>query len=283
MGEQTNTTLKFLGAGGAFTRRFGTTCSVLTLGGERWLIDCGRQAPDQLHAAGISWHQITGQLVTHVHGDHTHGLEDFAFSRYFMSGEVPSIRDGGPKPTLVCHSAVREELWQSLASSLRYVPEPEAPTSGELSTYFDPCDPMSAEPPGDNPWPRSERFAVAGGSVITTDTVHVPCKPSTALTLEFGEARAWWSGDSTVDAAMLIALEPNTNIIFHDCTFIEYPGQVHGAFGELERLPEVVRRKVVLMHHEDDLEVHRERALALGFRIALPGQTYDLVRGELVS
>ncbi len=279
-----NVTLKFLGAGGAFSRRYGTTCSMLTLGeGRKWLIDCGRQAPDQLHEAGIRWHEIVGQLVTHVHGDHTHGLEDFAFSRYFMSGDVPSIREGGPRPLLVCHSAVRKELWESLAPSLRYVPEPQAPTSGSLETYFEPHDPLCAEAPGSNPWPRAERFAVEDGFVTATETVHVPGKPSTALTLDFGPAQAWWSGDSTVDAELLIALEPATNLFFHDCTFIEYPGQVHGAFGELERLPEVVRRKIVLMHHEDDLDTHRQRALGLGFRIAMPGQTYDLVSGELVE
>ena len=53
--------------------------------GQRWLIDCGRQAPDQLHAAGFVWHDITGQVVTHVHGDHVYGMEDFAFIRYFES------------------------------------------------------------------------------------------------------------------------------------------------------------------------------------------------------
>ena len=75
------------------------------------------------------------------------------------------------------------------------------------------------------------------------------------------------------------ALEPRTSVFFHDCTFVDYPGQVHGAFAQLERLPEAVRRKMVLMHHEDDLELHRERAEALGFRVALPGDAFDLVRG----
>ena len=45
-------TLRLFGAGGAFSRRYGTTCSMVTLrSGQRWLIDCGRQAPDQLDAA----------------------------------------------------------------------------------------------------------------------------------------------------------------------------------------------------------------------------------------
>ena len=64
MGGPSHITLQLLGAGGAFTRIYGTTCSVLCLDDERWLIDCGRQAPDQLHAAGIGWHDIDGQLVT---------------------------------------------------------------------------------------------------------------------------------------------------------------------------------------------------------------------------
>ena len=75
--------LHVLGAGAAFSRRYGTTCSMLTMrNGERWLVDCGRQAPEQLANVGLSWHQITGQLVTHVHGDHVYGMEEFAFVRY---------------------------------------------------------------------------------------------------------------------------------------------------------------------------------------------------------
>src|SRR4051812_32005782 len=79
-------TLQVLGSGAAFSRRYGTTCSVLTLAnGDRWLIDCGRQAPEQLLHAGLGWHDITGQLITHAHGDHVYGLEEFAFMRYYTS------------------------------------------------------------------------------------------------------------------------------------------------------------------------------------------------------
>jgi ribonuclease BN (tRNA processing enzyme) len=50
--------------------------------GQAWLIDCGRQAPDQLWARGLTWWSIDGQIITHVHGDHAYGLEDFALMRY---------------------------------------------------------------------------------------------------------------------------------------------------------------------------------------------------------
>ncbi len=280
-------TLRFYGAGAAFSRRYGTTCSGITLRtGEQWLIDCGRQAPDQLHAAGVSWHEIEGQIITHVHGDHVFGLEDFAFSRYFHADRgVDSVRDGGPRPKLVCHGAVREEVWQTMLAALRYVPDPEAPTSGRLETYFDVLAASEAEPPADNPWPQAERFEAGALRLIARETVHVPKKPSTSLEIAVGESAdddriAWWSGDSTVWPEMLDTLAPRTTVFFHDCTFTEYPGQVHGSFQRLEALPEPLRRKIVLMHHEDDLEDHRARAEALGFRIALPGHVFDLETGE---
>ncbi len=280
--------LRFYGAGGAFSRTYGTTCSGLVLSsGDQWLIDCGRQAPDQLEAAGVSWHQISGQIITHVHGDHVFGLEDFAFSRYFHADHgIGAVREGGPRPRLVCHRAVREEVWQTMAAALRYVPDPQAPTSGTLETYFEVIDPVYAEPPTDEPWASAEHFDVAGLRLVARDTEHVPAKPSTSLEIRVGDDAdddriAWWSGDSTVMPQLLAELAPRTTVFFHDCTFTEYPGQVHGSFQRLEALPEALRRKIVLMHHEDDLEEQRARAEALGFRIALPGHVYDLTTGEL--
>jgi ribonuclease BN (tRNA processing enzyme) len=280
-------TLRFYGAGGAFSRKYGTTCSGITLrNGHQWLVDCGRQAPDQLHAAGVSWHEIEGQIITHVHGDHTFGLEDFAFSRFFHADRgVEAVRDGGPRPKLVCHRAVREEVWETMASALRYVPDPEAPTSGRLDHYFEIIEPAEVEPPALMPWSRAEHFAVEGLRLVARDTEHVPGKPSTSLELRVGTTEgddriAWWSGDVTVMPELLAELEPRTTVFFHDCTFHEYPGQVHGSFQALEALPEGIRRKLVLMHHEDDLEDNRARAEALGFRIALPGHVYDLVSGQ---
>lgn len=280
-----NITLRFFGSGGAFSRRYGTTCSALELGNdETWLIDCGRQAPDQLHDAGWSWHQIQGQIVTHVHGDHVYGMEDFAFSRYFYSlSGVSSIREGGPRPRLVCHRAVRDELWSTLSSSLRYVPDPAEPTSGTLETYFEIIEASASEPPRGNPWAHSESFTSGELQLTTRETVHVPGKPSTSLEIGVGgDNVAWWSGDSIVDTAYLTKIEPKTTVFFHDCTFVSYPGQVHGEFSLLESLPEAVRKKMVLMHHEDDLEDHRGRAEACGFRIGLPGDRYDLVSGQRI-
>ena len=279
-------TLRFLGAGGAFSRRYGTTCSLVTLpSGDRWLIDCGRQAPDQLWDAGLDWHKISGQIVTHVHGDHVFGLEDFAFMRYYYTQDgIDAVMLGGPRPQFVAHSAVRAEVWESLAASLRYLKIDGDPCAGRLESYFDIIEPVSWEEPGENPWRHSETFEHGEIQLTARESEHVPGKPSCSLEVEVGEGKiAWWSGDCTVDADFLVAIEPRTTIFFHDCTFSDYPGQVHGAFSLLKQLPEAVRNKMVLMHHEDDIETHRAVVEAQGFRVGIPGQLYDLVTGKLLG
>jgi ribonuclease BN (tRNA processing enzyme) len=278
--------LEVLGSGAAFSRRYGTTCSVLTVpNGERWLIDCGRQAPEQLAGAGLGWHDITGQLVTHVHGDHVYGLEEFAFVRYYTrAGEHASVMKGGARPRLAAHSAVLAELWEVLGPSLRYRSDSSGePVTGSLGDYFEVLTPAAVEPPAQAAWNHAESFRTQGLSLTVRETRHVHGKPSTSFEFPLsGESHrcAWWSGDSVVDSDLLHSLEPRTTIFFHDCTFTEFPGQVHGLFSDFEKLETPLRKKIVLMHHEDDIEQYRDRAEALGFRLAMPGDVFDLQSGK---
>ena len=281
--------LRALGSGSAFSRRYGTTCSVLTLtSGRPWLIDCGRQAPEQLERAQLDWHDLAGQLVTHVHGDHVYGLEEFAFVRYYESRHAGrAVMQGGPRPALVAHGAVRAELWEFLGPSLRYRSDARGnPVPGVLTDYFDVLPPTSTEAPEAQPWNHSELFLVDGCPVAARETQHVIGKPSTTFEIGLPDQcgrLAWWSGDSVVDSGLLQAIEPRTNIFFHDCSFAEYPGQVHGMFRELSALPQSVRTKMVLMHHDDDVESHRQQAESLGFRLCLPGDCFDLLTGQKVQ
>jgi ribonuclease BN (tRNA processing enzyme) len=288
MSSGSSMTLQVLGSGAAFSRRYGTTCSVLTLpSGDRWLIDCGRQAPEQLASAGLCWHDVTGQLVTHVHGDHVFGLEEFAFVRYYTSASrLTAVMKGGPRPRLAAHSAVLSELWEVLGPSLRYRSDSSGePVTGSLGDYFEVLSPSAIEPPAQASWNHAETFRVADLSLVVRETRHVYGKPSTSMefALPGQDSRlAWWSGDSMVDADLLERLAPRTSIFFHDCTFADFPGQVHGLFSDFEKLPLRLREKVVLMHHDDGIEQHRDRAQALGFRLAMPGDVYDLCSGRRV-
>lgn len=280
--------LSILGSGAAFSRRYGTTCSVLTLpNGDNWLIDCGRQAPEQLASAGLGWHHVTGQLVTHVHGDHVYGLEEFAFVRYYCKGEgLEAVMKGGPRPRLLAHGAVLRELWEVLGPSLRYRSDDNGePVTGTLQDYFEVLAPTHAEPPQRAVWSHAESFRSAELQVVARETRHVHGKPCTSFELALPGSNgrcAWWSGDSVVDAELLQRLLPRTTVFFHDCTFAEFPGQVHGLFSDFEKLDAELRQKMVLMHHEDDIERYRARAEALGFRLAMPGDVFNLFDGARI-
>ena len=208
---------------------------------------------------------------------------------FYGKGGVPSTIESGHGPKFIAHSAVIDEVWETLAPALRYLRDERGNRrAGTLETYFDIIRPADFEPPRQNPWRHSERFQADGFELVARESEHVPGKPSCSLEIGVSEDAAddriaWWSGDCTVDSEFLKAIEPRTTVFFHDCTFVDYPGQVHGFFDLLAALPERVRSKMVLMHHEDDIEANRALVEAAGFRVALPGHAYDLESGRRIE
>jgi hypothetical protein len=182
---------------------------------------------------------------------------------------------------------VLAELWEVLGPSLRYRSNVKGePVTGRLADYFDVLVPSDVEPPRQATWNHAEVFSAPDLALVVRETRHVYGKPSTSLEFQLpgaGGRIAWWSGDSVVDPELLRRLAPKTSVFFHDCTFTEFPGQVHGRFSDFEKLGPGLREKIVLMHHEDDIEQYRERSESLGFRLAMPGDVYDLYSGDCIQ
>jgi len=55
--------------------------------GERMLVDCGPDLRQQLLAANVS--HLDGVIVTHVHGDHCHGIDELRPVSQAIGGPVP--------------------------------------------------------------------------------------------------------------------------------------------------------------------------------------------------
>lgn len=55
--------------------------------GERMLVDCGPDLRQQLLVAGVG--ELTGVVVTHVHGDHCHGIDELRPVSQAIGGPVP--------------------------------------------------------------------------------------------------------------------------------------------------------------------------------------------------
>ncbi len=93
----------FIGTGNAFSRRYGHTNALVEVGETRMMVDFGHLAPMRLEQYNHNLAEITDVLVSHVHSDHTGGLEELAFISRFVHGR---------KPTLLLPEGLGDQLWE---------------------------------------------------------------------------------------------------------------------------------------------------------------------------
>jgi len=253
--------LQFLGSGGAFSPiSIGNSNLLLTSeSGKRLLVDFGTTAPYVLRdEMGIPFADIDGVYVSHCHSDHIGGLEQFAFSRYFIPPRV--------RPKLFGVPEIFDELWnRSLRGGLDSV-------QGKMMTltdYFD-CEPMT-----------NGFFRWEGWMFKAVPTVHIvsgyTIKHSYGLFFrrEFGPSKSvFFTTDTMFCPDLLAPFYTEADIIFHDCETLpaEHRSGVHAHITDLARLPYTITNKTHLYHHGDP--THPLGHLFAGF--VVKGQTFNL-------
>lgn len=74
----------------------GTSATLVSRGGERWLVDCGEGTQRQLLRSGVGLVELDLILLTHLHGDHYLGLPGL-LKTYGLRGRERPLRVGGPR------------------------------------------------------------------------------------------------------------------------------------------------------------------------------------------
>ena len=74
----------------------GTAATLISRGGERWLVDCGEGTQRQLLRSGMGLVDLDLVLITHLHGDHYLGLPGLV-KTYGLRGRVRPLRLVGPR------------------------------------------------------------------------------------------------------------------------------------------------------------------------------------------
>jgi ribonuclease Z len=96
--------------------------TLVEVGEERWLIDCGSGVTQRLLAHGANGAQITGVLLTHLHSDHTADFIQLLISGWHQRRTTP-LRVFGPQRTRTfvegLLAAWQPELAHRLAHELR--------------------------------------------------------------------------------------------------------------------------------------------------------------------
>ena len=241
-----------LGVGDFFSQRNYTT-TLLVLGGKtRLLIDCPEPVRKVLYestsAAGEPYDafDIDAVLLTHLHGDHSNGLEGFGFYRKQFKGSP-----GRPKLYALAENI--ENLWEhKLKASMgrSYLPEKGINSVGALENFF---EPHAIEP--------GRRFTIGDLEVEVQRTRHpVPC---VGCKVRHGGKTFGYSSDTDYDPELIQFLE-ESDLIFHECN-----EGVHTTYDDLARLPEALRKKMRLVHLSDEFD-----AASSNIEPAMAGRVY---------
>ena len=87
--------ITFLGSGSAFTigeSNFHSNLLIEDLKtSKKLLIDCGSDTRFSMQEVGLTFNDIDAVYISHIHADHTGGLEWLGFTRYFSKFTIPDL------------------------------------------------------------------------------------------------------------------------------------------------------------------------------------------------
>lgn len=218
--------LQMIGTGNAFAKKYFNNNALIEQDGFKLLIDCGITAPLALYELGIGMEEIDAVLITHTHGDHVGGLEEYGFQMKFKHGR---------KPVLYLAEALVDPLWTHTLSG--------GMTQDGLERLEDAFDVRTLRV-GD------VQELAPNLCVELIRTQHIRGKKSYSLVLN---RDVFYSADMTFDPELLKTLVRDRGIrhIFHEVQ-LEGPGEVHTTLSELLSLPEEIQAITKLMHYADN-------------------------------
>jgi ribonuclease BN (tRNA processing enzyme) len=227
-----------LGVGDAFSREHYGSSALIEAPQGYVLLDCPDLVMRVLRRAfqksgwSVEASQINDLIITHLHGDHSNGLESLGFHRWVQRVTQPG--DNHRLPRIHINKPASLRVWEKLAPAMD-----EAWNGGPRRTLADFYDLHVIEP--DRP------ASIAGLTVRCRFTRHgLPC---TGLLISDGRRTLGWSADTPFDPDHLTWLD-QADVIVHEVG----GGAVHTSAGQLNSQPESIRRKLRLIHLPDDFD-----------------------------
>lgn len=236
-----------LGVGDAFSALYYSSCLAVEAEGAWLLVDCPHPIRKILREAslpenlGLDVGSFAAVVVTHLHADHSSGLEGFGYFSHFVLHQ---------KALLAAHPLVLADLWHGHleAGMKQLLPSPQAdPAPMALADYF-------------RLQPLDEAAPVALGPFLVECRRTIHHIPTVALRIRAGGRCLGYSADTAFDPDLIAWLD-EADLIFHETNL-----GVHTPYERLAELPERLRAKMRLIHYTDffDLEASNIEPLRQG-------------------
>lgn len=224
-----------LGVGDAFSRRHYSSCLALEADGSWLLVDCPHPIRKILYEAGeasgvaLDLDRFVAVAITHLHADHSSGLEGLGFYHSFHLGR---------RARLLAHPDVSARLWEGhLAAGMEWqMPAPSGPrTRAGIGDYFE----LMA-------LAEERDLCIGPFSLRCRRTIH--SVPTTALLIRAGDRCLGYSADTAFDPKLISWLD-QADLIVHETN-----RGIHTPYEALAGLPAPLRAKMRLIHYPDDFE-----------------------------
>lgn len=242
--------LIFIGSGSAFTvgtDNFQSNALFVNDHGEKLLLDCGSDARWGLYQQGFTYKDIQNVYISHLHADHTGGLEWLAFTHYFDTAVE--------KPNLFISEDQAHELWNHvLRGGLSSVEAKHV----DLSTFF---NVKLVIPNGFFTWSGIDFKLVQTLHVVYGFTI-IPCY---GLLFTINGKTIFFTADTQFAPKQILKFYSMADLIFQDCETSTQRSLVHAHYDELKTLDAPIKRKMWLYHFNPGELPEAEKDGFLGF------------------
>ncbi|MDB2614157.1 MBL fold metallo-hydrolase [Chlamydiales bacterium] len=255
----------FLGSGPALAveeSNFHSNMLIKTSENKRLLIDCGTDVKWSLHAQGLSFKDIDGVYISHLHSDHVGGLEWLAFNFYF------NLRQKVP---LYIEESLVDDLWDHvLVGGLSSIDDKKV----TLDEFFDV-----------HLIQHGSKFKWEEVEFQTVKTIHSIANhqilPSFGLFFEANNVNILITTDTRFLPDLFAPYFNQADIIFHDCECEERISGIHTRFTELVTLPTEIKQKMWLYHSTAENQPDCKKFGFKGF--VKKGQIFNFKESELLK
>ncbi len=225
--------ITFLGSGSAFTIGESNYHSNLLIEdlktSKKLLIDCGSDARFSMQELGLSFSDVDAIYISHIHADHTGGLEWLGFTRYFSKYKIPD---------LYASNEIVKPLWGTLKAGIETLED--KPSS--IDTFF---NIKVIDINSTFKW-LDYTFELERAKHVVNNGIDLPCY---GLKFKVNDSYIYFTSDSRFMFEEKKELFNKATVIFHDCETSSFKSGVHAHYSELLTIPKHIRQKMWLYHY----------------------------------